>query len=129
MEAMPLFQGKQADIQEKDGKPLNASLLNLREALKSQLKSLRFSCEELQETLSSFGESGIQNKGYLSNNPWGSLKKSVHAQGRILKDQVAKVNDLWALACKLGIVSNEILAKEKGLAALPGMQWQMCFFS
>lgn len=127
MEAMPLFQGKQADIQEKDGKPLNASLLNLREALKSQLKSLRFSCEELQETLSSFGESRIQNKGYLSNNPWGSLKKSVHAQDRILKDQVAKVNDLWALACKLGIVSNEILAKEKGLAALPGMQWQIFF--
>lgn len=128
MEAMPLFQGKQSCIQGKEGKPLNASLLNVREAIKSQLKSLRFSCEELQETLSSFGEAGIQNRGLSNNNPWGSLKKSVYAQDIIIKDQVAKINELWALACKVGIVSNETLVKEKGLVTLPGMQKQKGFF-
>lgn len=128
MEAMPLFQGKQSCIQGKEGKPLDASLLNVREAIKSQLKSLRFSCEELQETLSSFGESGKQNRGYSNSNPWGSLKQSVYAQDMIIKDQVAKINELWALACKVGIVSNETLVKEKGLATLPGMQKQKRFF-
>ena len=104
---MTLFRG--AATEDSSQRPLDASLASIKEDAKSQLRELKFACDELWETISILKEA-VQDSQQRLKSPeqWAALEDSVVSQGIVIKAQVAQIEEMWKRAFSAGM-SKDIL--------------------